>query len=243
MNGLDSCKELLYWGRARGRRHAGASAGLDPCASTSPVRARRSRLSRSARRTPTRANGGGVQGGRHGWSRRATAADAEPHRHGRHLAGRLLRTPRAVAFGRALRPGARSGGAQPQLGRGAAETPWRGEGENPVPALLEEHVHWVFGAEDMDDFLEKSKGMTLNGVMDRISRSRSAITHGERDRQIDLQYARQSYGPVGQLDPKREPLVFTDREGGVEHVGVDNMSFGRDFIADWIAETFGEHTA
>jgi hypothetical protein len=28
----------------------------------------------------------------------------------------------------------------------------------------------------------------------------------------------------------------------VEHVGVDNMSFGRDFIADWIAEILGGQT-
>ena len=31
--------------------------------------------------------------------------------------------------------------------------------------------------------------------------------------------------------------------GGVEHVSVDNMSFGRSFIADWIAETFVELAA
>jgi hypothetical protein len=33
--------------------------------------------------------------------------------------------------------------------------------------------------------------------------------------------------------------VFTAREGGVEHVGADNMSFARDYIADWFAETLG----
>ena len=33
------------------------------------------------------------------------------------------------------------------------------------------------------------------------------------------------------------------REGGVEHVGADNMSFGRSYIADWFAETLGGRLA
>jgi len=43
--------------------------------------------------------------------------------------------------------------------------------------------------------------------------------------------------------PKRELKIFTDREGGVEHVGADNMAFGRDYIADWFAETLCGRTA
>ncbi len=43
--------------------------------------------------------------------------------------------------------------------------------------------------------------------------------------------------------PRRELTIFTDREGSVEHVGADNMSFGRDYIADWFAETLAGHTA
>ena len=41
---------------------------------------------------------------------------------------------------------------------------------------------------------------------------------------------------------QRGKRLFTDREGGVEHVGADNMSFGRDYIADWFAETLGGKT-
>jgi hypothetical protein len=40
--------------------------------------------------------------------------------------------------------------------------------------------------------------------------------------------------------PKRELKLFDERTGGVEHVSVDNMSYGRSFIADWIAETFAQ---
>ena len=43
--------------------------------------------------------------------------------------------------------------------------------------------------------------------------------------------------------PRRELKLFTPREGGVEHVGADNMTYGRDYIADWFADTLGGHTA
>ena len=114
------------------------------------------------------------------------------------------------------------------------------EGENPVPHYWN-HVRWVFGARDMDEFFEKAKGVNLNGVMDRI-KVPFLVTHGAHDRQINVDYANQSYDQLVN-SPKRELKIFTEREGGVEHVGADNMSFGTDFIADWFAETHGGHTA
>ena len=112
------------------------------------------------------------------------------------------------------------------------------EGENPVPHYWN-HVMWVFGSIDMEDFMAKAAHMTLEGVMDRI-KVPFLITHGQRDRQIALTYAQQSYDQLVN-SPRRELKIFTDREGGVEHVGADNMSFGRDYIADWFAETLGGH--
>ncbi|UUR09366.1 alpha/beta hydrolase family protein [Sphingomonas glaciei] len=146
--------------------------------------------------------------------------------------------PRAVAF-------------EPRFAAGAvwgANHNWaevqqkrlRREGENPVPHYWA-HVHWVFGAESMDDFLEKSQGMTLDGVLDRI-KVPFLVTHGEKDRQIDLGYAHQSFDQLTS-SPARQLKIFTAREGGVEHVGADNMSFGRDYIADWFAEKLGGRTA
>ena len=114
------------------------------------------------------------------------------------------------------------------------------EGENPVPHYWN-HVMWVFGAKDMDEFLEKAKGMHLNGVMDRI-KVPFLVTHGAHDRQIDVAYAHQSYEQLVN-SPNRQLRIFTEREGGVEHVGADNMSFGVDYIADWFADTLGGHTA
>jgi len=102
-------------------------------------------------------------------------------------------------------------------------------------------VKWVFGATSMEDFLEKSRNMHLNGVLDRI-RVPFLVTHGARDRQIPLEYAHQTYEQLVN-SPRRELKVFTEREGGVEHVGADNMSFARDYIADWFAEVLGGKTA
>ena len=116
----------------------------------------------------------------------------------------------------------------------------RREGENPVPHYWA-HVQWVFWASDMDDFFKKTAAMTLNGQMEKI-KVPFLVTHGEKDRQIGLEYAHQSYEQLIN-SPRRELKVFTDREGGVEHVGADNMSFGRDYIADWFAEVLGGGTA
>ncbi|MFT6606222.1 MAG: pimeloyl-ACP methyl ester carboxylesterase [Halocynthiibacter sp.] len=108
------------------------------------------------------------------------------------------------------------------------------EGENPVPHYWD-HVQWVFGAKDQEDFFEKASGMHLNGEMEKI-RVPFLVTHGAKDRQISVDYAHQSYEQLTH-SPNRALKIFTDREGGVEHVGADNMSFGRSYIADWFADT------
>jgi len=68
------------------------------------------------------------------------------------------------------------------------------------------------------------------------------VTHGANDRQISVDYAHQAYAQLVN-SPRRQIKIFTEREGGVEHVGADNMAFGRDYIADWFAETLGGYTA
>jgi len=145
--------------------------------------------------------------------------------------------PRAVAF-------------EPRFAAGAvwgANHDWaevqqkrrRREGENPVPHYWA-HVQWVFGAATMEEFEQRAKGMTLDGILDRI-KVPFLITHGAQDRQIAVDYAQRSYDGLTQ-SPRRELKIFTAVEGGVEHVGADNMSFGRDYIADWFAEVLGGRT-
>lgn len=113
------------------------------------------------------------------------------------------------------------------------------EGENPVPHYWK-HVMWVFGASDMEDFLKKVEGMNLNGVMQDI-RVPFLVTHGAKDRQINVDYAHQAYEQLVN-SPDRELKIFSEYEGGVEHVGVDNTSYARDYIADWLAEHLGGRT-
>ncbi|HSW04368.1 prolyl oligopeptidase family serine peptidase [Aquabacterium sp.] len=142
--------------------------------------------------------------------------------------------PRAVAF-------------EPRFACGAvwgANHDWRAvqqarlkrEGENPVPHYWK-HVQWVFGAADMADFLAKAEAMHLDGVLDRI-RVPFLVTHGENDRQIPLKYAQQTYEQLVN-SPKRELMVFTEREGGVEHSSLDNPFNAGHRIADWLAGQLG----
>ncbi|MCX6503025.1 MAG: alpha/beta fold hydrolase [Microbacterium sp.] len=113
----------------------------------------------------------------------------------------------------------------------------RREGENPVPHYWD-HVHWVFGANDDADFLEKTKNMRLEGVVEKITVP-FLVTHGEADRQIPVKYAYDEY-EAAVNSPKRELRIFTQEEGGAEHIGIDNMAYVGEFTADWIAETFAE---
>jgi dienelactone hydrolase len=226
VNGLDSCKELLYFSRlpeALARRGIGTLC-IDQPGTGEALRANHLVATHETERWATPC---------YEWLAAREEIDAARiGMTGISLGGYF--TPRAVAM-------------EPRFASGAvwgANHDWaevqrkrlKREGENPVPHYWA-HVMWVFGATDMDDFLSKSAGMTLDGVMDKI-RVPFLVTHGARDRQIGVDYAHRSYEQLVN-SPRRALKIFTDREGGVEHVGVDNMSFGRDFIADWFADTLG----
>jgi len=229
-NGLDSCKELLYWSRLP---EALARRGISTLSVDQPGSGEALRL-----------QGLAVDPHSENWASKAvdwleTQADVDPKRIGMtgiSLGGHFA--PRAVAF-------------EPRFAAGAvwgANHNWaevqqkrlKREGENPVPHYWS-HVMWAFGAKDMDEFLERANDMHLNGVMERI-RVPFLITHGAKDRQISLDYAHQSYDQLVNA-PIRELKIFTEREGGVEHVGADNMAYARDYIADWLAEQLGGQTA
>lgn len=108
------------------------------------------------------------------------------------------------------------------------------EGENPVPHYWE-HVFWVWGATDLDDFLEKTKNMHLDGVVEKITVP-FLITHGANDRQISVDYARESSRQAVN-SPKHELRIFDEPEGGTEHISIDNLPYVAGYIADWVAET------
>lgn len=111
------------------------------------------------------------------------------------------------------------------------------EGDKPVPHYWE-HVQWVWGKNSLDEFMAFAPRVTLEPVIDKITVP-FLVTHGSNDRQIPREYAHQQYdGAVN--SPKRELKFFTPREGGVEHCSADNMGNARDYIADWIAQTYVE---
>ncbi|MRW88556.1 prolyl oligopeptidase family serine peptidase [Duganella sp. FT80W] len=143
-------------------------------------------------------------------------------------------TPRAVAFEPRFAIGA-VWGANHNWGEMQKRRLLR-EGENPVPHYWE-HVRWVWGADNMDDFMAKAEQIHLNGILDRV-RVPFLVTHGEQDRQIPLEYAHQTYDQLVN-SPQRKLKIFTDREGGVHHVSLDNMANAGAFIADWIAGQLG----
>jgi dipeptidyl aminopeptidase/acylaminoacyl peptidase len=229
VNGLDSCKELLYWSwlpRELARRGI-ATLCVDQPGTGESLRLLGLPATAASERWATPC---------YEWL--AARADVDADRIGMtgiSLGGYF--TPRALAF-------------EPRFASGAvwgANHDWHEvqlkrllrEGENPVPHYWA-HVQWVFGARDRDEFFVKAKDMCLDGILDRI-RAPFLVTHGEKDRQIALTYAHRTFEQLTNSQ-RRELKIFTAREGGVEHVGADNMSFARDYIADWFAETLGGAT-
>ncbi|MFZ2997147.1 alpha/beta hydrolase family protein [Sphingobium sp.] len=229
-NGLDSCKELLYWSRLP---EALARRGISTLCVDQPGSGEALRLQELP-----------VDPHSEHWASKAVdwleqQQDVDPKRIGMtgiSLGGHFA--PRAVAYEPRFASGAVWGAnhnwAEVQQKR------MKREGENPVPHYWA-HVMWAFGASDMDDFLAKSADMNLNGHMDGI-KVPFLVTHGAKDRQISVDYAHDCYDQLVN-SPKRALKLFTEREGGVEHVGADNMSYGRDYIADWFADTLGGKTA
>ncbi|SDH32619.1 alpha/beta hydrolase family protein [Pseudomonas panipatensis] len=114
------------------------------------------------------------------------------------------------------------------------------EGNFPVPHYWA-HVRWVWGAKDMDEFMTIAENVHLDGVLDRI-KVPFLVTHGEKDSQIPLKWAQRTYEQLVN-SPKRELKIFTEREGGVQHSSFDNSINAGHYIADWVAETLGGHTA
>lgn len=109
------------------------------------------------------------------------------------------------------------------------------EGDHPVPHYWE-HVCWVWGAKNVEAFMALAPRISLEGILHRI-RVPALVTHGVNDRQIPLEFAQRTYDGLVN-SPRRELKVFTEAEGGIEHCHLDSVANARDYIADWVAETF-----
>jgi dienelactone hydrolase len=114
------------------------------------------------------------------------------------------------------------------------------EGNFPVPHYWD-HVRWVWGAKDVDEFMALAEKVHLDGILDRI-RVPFLVTHGLKDSQIPLHWAERTYEQLIN-SPKRELKIFDERTGGVQHSSFDNSANAGAYIADWVAETLGGRTA
>jgi dipeptidyl aminopeptidase/acylaminoacyl peptidase len=162
-----------------------------------------------------------------------TRSDVRPDRIG--LAGWSLGgyyVPRAAAFEKRL-AFAVAWGANHNWGEVQKKRLER-EGENPVPHYWE-HVLWVWGETDLPTFIRKAERVNLNGVIDKIT-CPLLITHGTNDRQINVQYAHQSYDQAVNA-PKKDLRLFTPEEGATEHCGLDHLPHVAAYTADWIEDT------
>ena len=97
-----------------------------------------------------------------------------------------------------------------------------------------EHARWVFGAADDAQLLDIAGRITMRGVAEHIT-CPFLITHGIRDRQVPVAEAREVYDAAVN-SPRRDLKIFTEDEGGVEHVSSDNPGIAIDYMADWITE-------
>jgi dienelactone hydrolase len=229
-NGLDSTKEMMYYSGFPGML---AERGISTLMIDTPGSGEALRLRDLHARYDTEVWATTIVD----WiEANATELDANPDQVG--IVGWSLGgyyAPRAAAFEKRIKFvvawGANHNWAAVQEARR------RREGENPVPHYWD-HVFWVFGAADMDDFIVKTAGMKLEGVVDQITVP-FLITHGVGDRQIPVAYAHDSYDQAVNSS-KRELRLFDNPEGGTEHISIDNMTYVAEIIADWVAETTTE---
>jgi dienelactone hydrolase len=229
-NGLDSTKEMMYYS---GFPKMLAERGVSTLMVDTPGSGEALRLRGLTARHDTEVWAGAIVDF---LEQNAAGLGADPDRVG--IVGWSLGgyyAPRAAAFEKRLKLavawGANHDWAEVQ------EKRRNREGENPVPHYWD-HVYWVWGASGMDDFVERTKEMHLNGVAEHITVP-LLITHGVGDRQISVDYAHRTYEQAVN-SPKRELRLFDDPEGGTEHISIDNMPYVAGIIADWVAETFAE---
>jgi len=226
-NGLDSMKEQIF---GAGNPAAFAARGVSTLVVDQPGTGEALRLSGLTGRHDSEA-----------WASAAvdyllTRNDVDPKRigmFGLSLGGYFA--PRAAAFEKRFAlcavMGANHNWGEMQKRRMARE------GDRPVPHYWD-HVMWVFGKSSIEEFMEWAPQMDLNGVVEKITVP-FLVTHGIGDRQIPVEYAHQSFEQAVN-SPKRELRVTDKSDFEIEHCGADNGTVLRDFIADWVSETFAE---
>ena len=92
---------------------------------------------------------------------------------------------------------------------------------------------WVMGTDTMEQALERVKQWTLADALPHLTQP-LLIVHGEADQAIPVQDARRAHAAAGSID--KQLRIFTEADGGSEHVNADDPDPARQLIADWFAD-------
>ena len=94
---------------------------------------------------------------------------------------------------------------------------------------------WVMGTNTMEEGLERVKQWTLVDVLPQMTQP-FLLVHGEDDRQIPVEDARQAFAAAG--SKMKELRIFSSEEGGAQHCQTDEPDPARQLIADWFLARF-----
>jgi dienelactone hydrolase len=100
-------------------------------------------------------------------------------------------------------------------------------------------LRWIMGTETMEEALKRVQQYKLDGVMQRLTQP-LLMLHGDHDLAIPVEDARKAFAAAGSVD--KQLRIFSESEGGAEHVQADEPDAARQLIADWFAQRFGTRT-
>lgn len=101
-------------------------------------------------------------------------------------------------------------------------------------------LKWIMGTATMEEALQRVQQYKLDGVMQRITQP-LLILHGAHDLAISADDARKAYEAASSAD--KQLRIFSEAEGGAEHVQADEPDAARQLIADWFARRLRARTA
>ncbi|MGB3683340.1 MAG: alpha/beta hydrolase, partial [Rubrobacteraceae bacterium] len=110
-------------------------------------------------------------------------------------------------------------------------------GENAEEHGLAGHIKWVFGAETMEEALEKGEDFKLEGVLANME-CPYLIVHGGHD-VLGVKQASKVYEHARESSVDTTIKFLTEEETGAEHCQHDNPTIGEEYMFDWLAERFG----
>jgi len=95
---------------------------------------------------------------------------------------------------------------------------------------IRSQIEWVIGAKNPEEARELLNAYTLKGVLHQTS-CPLLITHGEKDFLVTVEAARKTYADAN--EPK-ELRIWTEAEGGAQHLMNDNRVEAVPYMADWL---------